>query len=504
MSMVIMIVTIFPVLTNIAFIEMVPERMAIGLVILVLISVTFSGSIFTHSLAQYIINRRFRSLIFIFLAANLILTSILYLLTNASMESLLPFADRDRNRTIVVAFALAIAPTILFGSIAEDTELDKTRIYALILWSGILTPLVSIWFFISPEPLFSTTIPGQGLSFISVIILICITPLFAIAMLKHYLSWQRNRNRQDLASFLSTVLWIYAIVLFFLQSNPLQYMEIIWLSVFISGELLITLVTISKEMIKPQQSLSSLVDIRTEELSESKRESEFYLNIWGHKIGNLLQSLTLYLELFSSGKKSVEDLTSIAETALDIGHEADQINKQVAALIRLKEKEKHELVPVNLVDAIKSSCRVTEEIYGSSCFSKSIEYPIDTIYVQGDELLETALENLFLFICRHDSDRMILIYPTVKSEKVTINVDFDEPRLSKDIEESLFSSLQPAHTTMSLDLFLVKILMERYGGKLEYEWVETSRKNHFLLTFNRDFSKVTEQDLVEKQMVSSK
>ena len=57
---------------------------------------------------------------------------------------------------------------------------------------------------------------------------------------------------------------------------------------------------------------------------------------------------------------------------------------------------------------------------------------------------------------------------------------------------------------MSLDLFLVKILMERYGGNLEYEWVETSRKNHFLLTFNRDFSKVTEQDLVEKQMVSSK
>ncbi len=390
---------------------------------------------------------------------------------------------------------LVLAPSILFGKVSEEIDLDKKRIITVFLWGGILCPLVTIWFFLSPVPVFITTIPGEGLTFTSVLILTILFPIFAVAFWKYYTSWQRERNRLDLASLLSILLWLFAIVLLGFQSNPLQVIELIWFSVFISGELLITLVTISSEIIEPQKSLRSLVEIRTEELFESKKESEFYLNIWGHKIGNLLQSLMLYLEIFSMGDKSAEEPTSLAETALDIGHEVDQINKQVSALIKLKEKEMHELVLVNLADTIKSSVKIAEETFGSSCFSKWSEYLIDKVYVRGDEFFEIALVNLFSFICRHEPPRKILIYPKVSAEKITIQIDFDEPRLPKDIEDSLFSALQPTRTTMSLDLFIVKILMERYGGAFDYLWQETSKKNRFLLSFNRDLSNEIEQSL---------
>ncbi len=491
----IVIASIIPVLTNIAFIEMVPEHMALFLIILVSISTMMAGVIFTNSLARFTIERRLRNLVLIFLAVNIILTFILYLVTNVSMEALSPFTDKARNRTVIVAFVLVLAPSILFGKVSEEIDLDKKRIITIFLWGGILCPLVTIWFFLSPVPVFITAIPGEGLTFTSVLLLIILFPIFAVAFWKYYTSWQRERNRLDLASLLSILLWLFATVLLGIQSNPLQVIELIWFSVFISGELLITLVTISSEIIEPQKSLRSLVEIRTEELFESKKESEFYLNLWGHKIGNLLQSLMLYLEIFSMGDKSAEELTSLAETALDIGHEVDQINKQVSALIKLKEKEMHELVLVNLADTIKSSVKIAEETFGSSCFSKWSEYLIDTVYVRGDEFFEIALVNLFSFICRHEPPRKILIYPKVSAEKITIQIDFDEPRLPKDIEDSLFSALQPTRTTMSLDLFIVKILMERYGGAFDYLWQETSKKNRFLLSFNRDLSNEIERSL---------
>jgi len=499
----VVITSIILVVTNIAFIEMVPEHMALFLIILVSISVMMAGVIFTNSLAQFTIERRLRNLVLIFMSVNIILTFILYLLTNASMESLIPFADRARNRTIVAAISLVLAPSILFGTVSKEIFLDKKRTISAILWGGLLCPLVTIWFFISPEPVFITSIPGEGITLASVIILVIVIPVFAISIWRYYSAWQRERNRIDLASFLSILLWTYAIALYALQSNPLQFMELIWFSVFISGELLITLISISLQIVKPQKTLSSLIDLRTEELSESEKESEFYLNIWGHKIGNLLQSMMLYLEIFSLGRKSAEELASLAVTARDIGHEADHINKQVAALIRLKEKKSHKLVLVNLADTIKSSCRITEEIYGSSCFSKWSENLIDTVYVQGDEFFEIALVNLFSYICRHNPPGKIQICPTLSTETISIQIDFDEPRLPKDIEDSLFSTLQPARTSMSLDLFIVKKLMERYGGTFEYVWMESSKKNRFLLTFNRDLPNEIEQSLTEKQLTSS-
>ena len=45
--------------------------------------------------------------------------------------------------------------------------------------------------------------------------------------------------------------------------------------------------------------------------------------------------------------------------------------------------------------------------------------------------------------------------------------------------------LDPTRTTMSLDLFIVKILMERYGGLLVYEHNDSNQSNRFTLRFKR-------------------
>jgi hypothetical protein len=262
-------------------------------------------------------------------------------------------------------------------------------------------------------------------------------------------------------------------------------MEIIWFSVFLSGELLLTVVTVTTQIIEPQKQLSDLVETRTEELIESRKEIEFYLNIWGHKIGNLLQSMVLYLEMFSSGEKTADELANLSMTALDIGGQANQINRQVAALIKLKAHKDYELSSVNLNDMIVTTLGIVESTYGASCVEEPPGLFTDTIYVWGDEFIELALENLFSFIYKQHPEAKIRLRTDTDNDSVSIMILFAGPRLPKDVEDSLFSLLQPHRTTLSLDLFTVKILMQRFEGLFLYDRFDKSNENQFTLKFKR-------------------
>ncbi|MFW9892015.1 MAG: hypothetical protein ACFFFO_07435, partial [Candidatus Thorarchaeota archaeon] len=230
------------VLSGSAFIIMVPEDMALILSILVPIAAMLAGVIFTYSIAQYSMQKQFRHLALVFMALNMILTSVLYYLTNVSMMSISPFADQARNRTIVAAFSLVLAPSVLFVGISEEIQLNKKRILLAILWGLLLSPLTSLWFMFNPEPVFRTTYPGGGMTPAAYLILVFLLPTFLVALWRYYTAWKSEGNRLDLAAFLGILIWLHVIGLYILQSNPLQFMELIWFTGFICGELLIAIV----------------------------------------------------------------------------------------------------------------------------------------------------------------------------------------------------------------------------------------------------------------------
>ena len=138
-AILVIIISLLPVFTGNAFVEMVPEHMALLLMIIVPISFMMAGVIFTYSLAQFSLNMRFRHLVLIFFAVNMMLIGMFYFITNASMTSISPFADRERNRTIVAAFALVFAPSIMFTGVSTRVDPTKRRMMVAILKPGIIS-----------------------------------------------------------------------------------------------------------------------------------------------------------------------------------------------------------------------------------------------------------------------------------------------------------------------------------------------------------------------------
>ena len=145
--------------------------------------------------------------------------------------------------------------------------------------------------------------------------------------------------------------------------------------------------------------LSAAVRIRTEELEYAKRETEFYLNIWAHKVGNLLQGMTTYLDLFSVSNDP-EFLSQPQETAKDLSSEAIAINRQVAALLRVKENEVARTWPVHLPNMIKRAYDDSIEALDVSPESLILEGESDA-QVIADDFLDLVFISLFRFIFRN-------------------------------------------------------------------------------------------------------
>ncbi len=498
--------TLVLTLTGIPYVSLESMEMSFWLAILMPIGTIMSGIIFSYSLAQYTLEKQFRDLVLLLMAINMLLDGFLYLLTNTSFAAISPFADRDRNRTIVIAFGLILGPSVLFGSLNSFSKVTKRQLYSLLTWGGLIVPAVSLWFFFSPEPVFSTTPIGAGISGFSPLawfFFIFIPSSMFYAIVKYFRAWRIDRNRINLSSALALGLWFLTVMLFASQTNPLQLMEIIWYSVFVTGLFLISVVIVTSSVIEPRKVMMNLVRERTRQLEESRGESEFYLNVWGHKIGNLLQSMILYLELISTSSERDQKIVELADAAIEIGRETGQINRQVAALIKLKEKEDIELSPMSISEALASSLEITKNLYGPDCFQEEYTPLSATIHVIADEFLELVFVNLLAYICKNSPQSKLLISPIATHQTIALQISFDGPRIPLDIENSLFSEIQPSKTTLSLDLYTVKILMRKFQGFFEYSWIEQTKENQFTLTFKHVLSdeNIT-KSVVEKESIS--
>ena len=134
---------------------------------------------------------------------------------------------------------------------------------------------------------------------------------------------------------MALVLWTLSTLLFSLQESPYQVMELVWLSAMIYGFLVIAVAMIITAVIEPHKALVGLVEERTQEVEASRKESEFYLNLWGHKIGNLLQGMTMYLDLLALPEP--QNPQHLQESARGLSREAAFINRQIGILAQVKE-----------------------------------------------------------------------------------------------------------------------------------------------------------------------
>jgi signal transduction histidine kinase len=210
-----------------------------------------------------------------------------------------------------------------------------------------------------------------------------------------------------------------------------------------------------------------------EELKAAKAQAELYLDLMGHDINNMHQIALGYLEL-------ARDMRPEAGQGefLDKPIEVLQRSSRLIRNLRNLQKLRDGLFKTELVDVSKLLRDVQKEF--GAVPRKAVTLNLnghEDCHVRANELLHDVFANLVGNAIKHTGDRadIVVDLDLVRSDGrqyCRVMVEDDGPGISDDFKGRIFHRMLRGTTKakgMGLGLYLVKSLVESYGGRV---WVE--------------------------------
>ena len=470
-----------------AWVQLDPDWFSFWMLVFVTMLVIVSGVVATYSFVQYTQERSLRSFVITFLGANVILLSFFYLLTNPATTWSI-FSSRQRNITIVAALGCLITPGVLGGSLVGRKTVTPRYRNITLLWGAVLQPLVSFLLLLSPKPVFTLT--GAGLANLSLagwILSIIIGVSTFLSLIRYLQEWFRTRESITLASSLALVLWITSFFIYLAIASPTQVAELLWFSGVAEGFVLLAVTMIITSIIEPHRVLESLVEERTVQLNESRKETEFYLRLWTHKIGNLLQGISTYLELIGNGSEEIPTLSDSQKIAMDLVNESTLVNRQIDRLVRIKEKEVSVIWPINVSQILSKLEEKTPGTHNHVIFIERTGHIDHEVQILADDLIDIVFSNLLAKCAKEHKENEKKPTIRILENKNTIQVIFSPCSLESVSEVNEWSMHKPSskNSVVDLDLFMVWQLMDKYGGGIEHRKNPDSLEEELVLTFQK-------------------
>ena len=210
-----------------------------------------------------------------------------------------------------------------------------------------------------------------------------------------------------------------------------------------------------------------------EELIEAKTQAELYLDLMGHDINNLHQIALGYLE--QAMEKQSE---AVQREYLDKLTEVLQRSAQLIQNVRKIRKLHEGVLRSELVDVCQL-LRDVQKAYGAVPH-KQVTINLNGIEhcpVQANELLYDVFSNLVSNAIKHTGDHadIVVDLDVVRNQGICycrVLVEDDGPGIPDDFKGKVFNRLLKGSKNakgMGLGLYLVKSLVESYGGRV---WVE--------------------------------
>ncbi len=431
-----------------------------------------SSMILTHSVVHFYQTRQIRNLVILLMALDIIILGMTYVVSHPVFTGWLPFADRNRNRTLMIAMGLSIFPSMLAGSFLGDSIVNRRSGFVAGLWGFIGIPLMGLWFLFSPEPVFTVTSPSgglEGLSPIALILVLIIAVTMLASLLKYAFDWYRTHDRVIMVSCLALSFWIYGEIIIVLLENPYQLAEVVWLGAFTTGFVVIALGMSVSAVFEPRKILEETVTHRTRELQDSKAESEFYLGMWTHKMGNILQAMSVYLDLLGEHHTQDPDLLDIQASAKVLSREATLLNLQVSQLSQILESRTMEIEPTSLAIVLSSAMDHAAFLLNPQDFKVHLEISVNPLLYANNMLAIAILSVLSFIIKTRNTDKLsFLLQCELSSEEATIIIQCPGSLLTKEVQAYLHLDSIMLSTRIDFDIFVARSITELFHGHLSY------------------------------------
>ncbi|RDE15361.1 MAG: hypothetical protein C4K47_02930 [Candidatus Thorarchaeota archaeon] len=458
-------------ISGLAWISLGDDVFHFWAVILTGLTMAVSGATLTDSLLYYSQLKNVRRLVILFMAADALILAMLYILSHPSSVGWSPiFADRARNRTITTTFGLALAPGALLSSFAGNAAATRRNTVLYSLWGGLFIPVFGLLCFFSPSPLLVLTSPEGGLGGLTIAgwAVAILAPLFiVIAFVRLVAEYRQSRDLVVLAFALALLLWATASLNLSVLWNPDQVAEILYMTDAMAGMTLIGMAMVMDAIVEPFRTLETVIHKRTQELEDSKSETEFFLSAWTHKVGNMLQGITTYLDLVGYATTKGESMVSSQKEAAQLNWEAKIFNRQVAWLSQVKSSSKSTLVPVSLDLAISKAASSIMEL--AETRNILITPSDEEVKVLADENLDLLFAGLFshCVLPPRTHTASVAVKYTREKDSIAVELNVKTGASAREMAEFLRSRSLPTISKLDLDMYMTRLLLNRYGVLVE-------------------------------------
>ncbi len=198
---------------------------------------------------------------------------------------------------------------------------------------------------------------------------------------------------------------------------------------------------------------------------ESKKTEEFLNSMLRHELKNKSSIVQGYLQLIEE-----HDLDEEMESLIEKAIEANKVERETIEKIRkLREIQDAVKERADLVQVIEDVIGVKKEIVED--FELELETDLPSLEIQAGPFLEELVENLVDNSIRHSHGSLVKISIEEKENEVLCRVEDDGKGIPDEMKDKIFErgfkKGDNAGSGSGLGLFLVKEIVESYGGIIE-------------------------------------
>ncbi len=206
--------------------------------------------------------------------------------------------------------------------------------------------------------------------------------------------------------------------------------------------------------------VSDITDVK-----ETQEREELLNSLLRHDVLNKAQVIQGYLQLLEAEDVS-EDTRRYIEKSKEANKESINLIQKIRLLLSAQKEEQE---PVEIESTIHEAVGEVEALIQDKEIDLSLKCPSMKCKVKGGSLLKEVFSNLMENSVYHSEGSKVKVSGEVKDDEVVCTVEDDGKGIPDDKKEVIF---EKGYTTddergTGLGLFLVKMLLESYDGKID-------------------------------------